>query len=228
MVGKRRHARSAQPTPQAERNFANYHLCVLGEAGVGKTAVTLKYVNDFFVSSYCYSTWWLNLLFVINHLRKADEYDPTIEDNYRKQVMIGDDACMLDILDTAGRSEFPNLHDQWVQTSEGFVLVYSVVNRASFDCIPSHVEAINSIHGKSMPICIVGNKMDLEPERVVSNKEGVDLARSLQCMFTETSAKTGENVSEIFSSLVLAISGFIAPSQAIKHGNNSRYSVRVG
>lgn len=52
-----------------------------------------------------------------------DEYDPTIEDSYRKQVAIDDDTCVLDILDTAGQEEYSAMQDQYMRTGQGFIMV---------------------------------------------------------------------------------------------------------
>lgn len=62
-----------------------------------------------------------------------DEYDPTIEDSYRKQVMIDDETALLDILDTAGQEEFSSMQDQWMRDGKGFLLVYNIISRPTFD-----------------------------------------------------------------------------------------------
>jgi GTPase KRas protein len=64
---------------------------VLGGGGVGKSALTIRLVTDNFLDG---------------------EYDPTIEDSYRKQVMIDEETALLDILDTAGQEEFNSMQDQ--------------------------------------------------------------------------------------------------------------------
>ena len=73
-----------------------YKLVVLGGGGVGKSALTIRLVTDNFL----------------------DEYDPTIEDSYRKQVMIDDETALLDILDTAGQEEFSSMQDQWMRDGQ--------------------------------------------------------------------------------------------------------------
>ena len=62
----------------------HYKICVLGDGGVGKTALTIQLCSNHFV----------------------EEYDPTIEDSYRKQVVIDNESCLLEILDTAGQEGF--------------------------------------------------------------------------------------------------------------------------
>merc|ERR1711939_199521 len=87
-----------------------YKLVVLGDGGVGKTALTIQLCLNHFVETY----------------------DPTIEDSYRKQVQIDGQSCMLEVLDTAGQEEYTALRDQWIRDGEGFVLVYDISSRASF------------------------------------------------------------------------------------------------
>ena len=61
----------------------------------------------------------------------VEEYDPTIEDSYRKQVVIDGETCLLDILDTAGQEEYSAMRDQYMRTGEGFLLVFAV-NEVSY------------------------------------------------------------------------------------------------
>ncbi|WAR09403.1 RRAS2-like protein [Mya arenaria] len=61
------------------------------------------------------------------------DYDPTIEDSYAKQCVIDGDVARLDILDTAGQEEFSAMREQYMRSGMGFLLVYSVTDRSSFD-----------------------------------------------------------------------------------------------
>jgi GTPase KRas protein len=63
----------------------------------------------------------------------VESYDPTIEDSYRKQVVIDGQTCMLEVLATGGEEEYGALRDQWIRDGEGFVLVYSITTRRSFE-----------------------------------------------------------------------------------------------
>ena len=74
-----------------------------------------------------------------------DEYDPTIEDSYRKQVVIDGETCLLDILDTAGQEEYSAMRDQYMRTGEGFLLVFAVNNAKSFEDIESYKEQIKRV-----------------------------------------------------------------------------------
>lgn len=176
-----------------------YKLVVLGDGGVGKTALTIQLCLQHFVETY----------------------DPTIEDSYRKQAVIDDQACMLEVLDTAGQEEYTALRDQWIRDGEGFILVYSVSSRSSFSRIkrfhhqiqrvkestassPSYpgspIAAISS--SAPVPIMLVGNKSDRVSDREVSTQEGHALARELGCEFVEASAKNCINVEKAFYDVV--------------------------
>uniref|UniRef100_A0A4W5RC75 RAS related 2 n=1 Tax=Hucho hucho TaxID=62062 RepID=A0A4W5RC75_9TELE len=86
-----------------------YRLVVVGGGGVGKSALTIQFIQSYFVT----------------------DYDPTIEDSYTKQCVIDERAARLDILDTAGQEEFGAMREQYMRTGEGFLLVFSVTDRGS-------------------------------------------------------------------------------------------------
>ncbi|KYO41553.1 hypothetical protein Y1Q_0006325 [Alligator mississippiensis] len=78
-----------------------------------------------------------------NHF--VDEYDPTIEDSYRKQVVIDGETCLLDILDTAGQEEYSAMRDQYMRTGEGFLCVFAINNTKSFEDIHQYREQIKRV-----------------------------------------------------------------------------------
>lgn len=158
----------------------------------------------------------------LNHF--VETYDPTIEDSYRKQVVIDQQSCMLEVLDTAGQEEYTALRDQWIRDGEGFVLVYSISSRASFARIekfhhqiqrvkesagagsPTYPgsplsQTMNASFGPA-PVMLVGNKCDRVTEREVSTQEGSALAKQLNCEFVEASAKNCINVETAFFNVV--------------------------
>ncbi|KAJ7998703.1 hypothetical protein DPEC_G00207620 [Dallia pectoralis] len=88
-----------------------YKLVVLGSGGVGKSALTVQFVQGIFV----------------------EKYDPTIEDSYRKQVEVDGQQCMLEILDTAGTEQFTAMRDLYMKNGQGFSLVYSITAQSTFN-----------------------------------------------------------------------------------------------
>src|SRR3990167_3794013 len=159
----------------------NEHKIVLiGGIGVGKSSITIQFVSQNFITCY----------------------DPTIEDSYRKQLKVDDEACLLDILDTAGQEEYSCARDQYMRNCNCFIVVYSITSRNSFNQIETYLKQIQHVScQRKVPIVLVGNKSDLTT-REVSYKEGKALAKSVGCSFYETSAKTASNVNEIFCEAV--------------------------
>ncbi|CAO1635001.1 unnamed protein product [Sympodiomycopsis kandeliae] len=138
----------------------------------------------------------------------AETYDPTIEDSYRKQTVIDDQPCMLEVLDTAGQEEYTALRDQWIREGEGFLLVYSIASRATFERVErfrSQISRVKDQEPHTVPIMLVGNKMDKVNEREVAQSEGQALARRLGVGFVETSAKTCVNVEKAYYTVVRQI-----------------------
>jgi len=138
------------------------------------------------------------------------EYDPTIEDSYRKQVQIDEEVCVLDILDTAGQEEYAAMRDQYMNSGEGFLILYAINSRDSFDEVTTFYDQILRVKDKDrVPIVLCGNKCDLESDREVSKTEGEDLSKSFgNIPFFETSALNRINVDEGFSEIVREIKRF--------------------
>lgn len=96
-----------------------------------------------------------------------------IADSYRKQCVIDDEVALLDVLDTAGQEEYSAMREQYMRTGEGFLLVYSINSRQSFEEILTFQQQILRVKDKDhFPIIVVGNKCDLENERQVSTEGG--------------------------------------------------------
>src|SRR3954465_5848945 len=92
-------------------------------------------------------------------------------DSYRKQCVIDDEVALLDVLDTAGQEEYSAMREQYMRTGEGFLLVYSITDRQSFEEIMTFQQQILRVKDKDyFPMIVVGNKCDLDGERQVSTQ----------------------------------------------------------
>ncbi|CAH3105596.1 unnamed protein product [Porites lobata] len=162
-------------------NLKEYKVVVLGSGGVGKSALTVKFVTGQFV----------------------EKYDPTIEDFYRKEIDVDNSPSILEILDTAGTEQFASMRDLYIKNGQGFLLIYSLLNRQTFNDLKAIKDQILRVKNMdTVPMILVGNKSDMFDEREVSANEAKLLAEEWGCPHFETSAKTSSNVDEMFSEIV--------------------------
>ncbi|KAI9324807.1 hypothetical protein DFJ73DRAFT_225486 [Zopfochytrium polystomum] len=171
---------------RAGQHQREFKLVVLGAGGVGKSALTIQFAQRHFV----------------------EEYDPTIEDNYRMVVTLDMQDIVLDILDTAGQEEYAAMRDQYMRSGDGFLLCYSIISRPSFDEVSRLYARILRVKDVEwFPVVLVATKADLGSLRVVSVDEGIDAARRLLggATFVETSARVRVNVDEAFLALARTV-----------------------
>lgn len=174
---------------EASRRW-QFKICVIGDGYVGKTSVRRKYLGQGFRSNYIPS---LGVDFA------------------QKTVMHGDDSVRLVIWDIAGQTQFQSLRRRYYEGCSGLVLVYSVVDRESFDSVTKWlVEAKGYM--KDLPtLIIIGNKIDLRSyhprDDIISYEEGLEFTKKISerletpSIFIETSALTGENIDKAFDQL---------------------------
>ncbi|KAJ7925577.1 ras protein [Mycena leptocephala] len=159
-------------------------IAVLGDGGVGKTALVVQFALN------CY----------------VETYDPTCDgDAYRKQLIVDDHMCFVEVFDTAGQEEYATLRDHWVREAQGFILVYSIASRRSFERLEVFRQSVRRVKKGNPILALVGNKADKLYEREVPKAEGEELARQFGCEFIEVSAKTGQKVEWAFMSVLRAL-----------------------
>eukprot|EP01126_Amoeba_proteus_P028722 TRINITY_DN282_c0_g4_i1.p1 TRINITY_DN282_c0_g4~~TRINITY_DN282_c0_g4_i1.p1 ORF type:complete len:216 (+),score=37.08 TRINITY_DN282_c0_g4_i1:127-774(+) len=166
---------------EINKSSCTYHFVVMGSGGVGKSAITIRFVNRQFEA----------------------KYDPTIEDRYQKVIDYHEVPCVLEILDTAGQETFSAMRELYMKNGEGFVLVYSITSTKSLtDLDPIRNGILRHKNSEEVPLVLVGNKCDLVKKREVEQKDGKEMAREYRCPFLEASAKNDVNINEIFHSLI--------------------------
>jgi small GTP-binding protein len=149
-------------------------LGLLGESGVGKSAITLRIFNKEF----------------------RPEYDPSCEDVYGTKVQVDDKELPYIFYDPKGQ-EASVLMDYFLCEADGFLLIYSITSRESFDVIKKIYETIPE--EERFKVILIGNKSDLAQERKVTYEEGKALADALRIPFYESSAKNDENITQAFA-----------------------------
>ncbi|WVN86740.1 uncharacterized protein L203_101912 [Cryptococcus depauperatus CBS 7841] len=157
-------------------------VVIMGSTSVGKTSLTQQYVAP---PSY------------------TPSYYPTIEDTSHKIAKYNGNEYDIEIVDSAGLEEYSLFPGKYAVGVHGYMLVYSISSRQSFDMIPTIHDKILDYAGlENMPLVIVGQKTDLRDERSVTREEGEALAKKLKAGFVESSAKDNNNVSAAFETLL--------------------------
>ena len=159
-------------------------IMVIGESLVGKTALITKYTKNTFGGAYL----------------------TTVGIDFQDKFLnINGKEIKIELWDTAGQERFRNIAKNYFQSSDGFLLVYDLTKKSSFEKLDFWNEQINLNAPKETKYILVGNKKDLENQREVQIEEGEDFAKKNNIKFFETSAKDGTNVINVFETLAKEI-----------------------
>jgi Ras-related protein Rab-7A len=159
-------------------------IIILGESGVGKTALLNKYVNGKFI----------------------EEHKATIgADFLTREITVDDKIITLQIWDTAGQERFQSLGNAFYRGADACVLVYDILNPQTFSKIDewraNFITQASIEESKKFPFLLLGNKLDKDNQRQVDKREGESYARQHGMLFYETSALNGVNVDEAIRGL---------------------------
>eukprot|EP01119_Soliformovum_irregulare_P006668 TRINITY_DN188_c0_g1_i1.p1 TRINITY_DN188_c0_g1~~TRINITY_DN188_c0_g1_i1.p1 ORF type:complete len:206 (-),score=41.37 TRINITY_DN188_c0_g1_i1:62-679(-) len=159
-------------------------VVILGNAGVGKTSVMNQYVNRKFSAAY-----------------KA-----TIgADFLTREVMVDGKLVTMQIWDTAGQDRFQSLGVAFYRGSDACILVYDVNNGASFEALQTWKDEFllqaRPSHPEEIPFVVLGNKIDMPENRMVSQRRAQTWCQSFNAPHYETSAKDGINIEQAFATM---------------------------
>ncbi|CAG8553076.1 6150_t:CDS:2 [Paraglomus brasilianum] len=165
-------------------------IVVCGAPAVGKSSLTIQFVENHFV----------------------DSYYPTIQSAYNKVIRFRGQEIAAEIIDTAGQDEHSILSSTHTVGIHGYVLVYSITSRQSLELAKLIREKILNFKGTdSVPMVLVGNKTDLHMQRQLTPEDGRDLASKWGCSWIEASAKLHETTTRIFDLMIAEIEKSINP-----------------
>ena len=156
-------------------------VVVLGLGAVGKSALSIRFVQNTFIP----------------------DYEPTISNTYKKTTTVDGKTYSVDILDTAGMDNNDTMKPVLYRQRDCFLFIYAINDRASFESIQKiHDEVLRVNDKNKVPCVLCGNKSDLEDQRAIKVEEGRDLAKQINAVFLETSALSGSNVQEAMTEAV--------------------------
>jgi small GTP-binding protein len=154
-----------------------FKLMMLGDASVGKTSLTLRYISGFFMED-------LKLTIGV--------------DFYSKTTLFNEKKVKLQMWDFGGEERFRFLLSQYCKGANGAFFLYDITNVRSIEHLPEWTQIVRENAG-DIPIMLIGSKKDLEEFRTVPREDGILAAKKYNLSsFIELSSKTGDNVERAF------------------------------
>jgi len=161
-----------------------YKVVVIGDSGVGKSNLIDRYTKDTF----------------------REETKTTIGVEFgHKTIRVDDKIIKAQIWDTAGQERFKALTRGYYRGGLGALLVYSILNKQSFENCETWLEELVTHVDPGILVMLVGNKSDMESLREVTTEEAKEFAHKNKLSFIEASAKESTNVAEAFERLIQEI-----------------------
>ncbi|CAE8586727.1 unnamed protein product [Polarella glacialis] len=186
-----------------------YALVVMGRSGVGKSALTLRYTRDELVR----------------------EHDPTIEDLHLKHISVDGSPVCLEILDTAGQETYSALHRSWMQHGKGFLFVFSLLDRQSFDGLQGFRDELLSLYPDGPPPSVlVANKADMDEKLWAVGEDEVSCLQAQwpNCrQVVYTSAVSRRGLVEAFEPLCAAVKDREAERRKSAHEREALSRLRL-
>ena len=164
-----------------DEDVQHFKIIFLGDQYVGKSSILNRFYQDKF----------------------EPDYQATIGlDFHSKNVEIKGTTIRLLLYDTAGQEKFKSLIPMYIRDANIIIVVYDITNKESFTHTEHWVNETKDLKREDAIFVLVGNKIDLEENRAVGQKEAEDFAKEKGFLFDEVSAKTGDEVQELFTSVI--------------------------
>jgi len=173
-----------------------FKLVLIGDSGVGKSCLLLRFADDAFTESYI-STIGVDFRF--------------------RTVKIDQKTVKLQIWDTAGQERFRTITSAYYRGADGIIMVYDVTSGDSFEHVNDWLKEVNRYASEGTCKLLVGNKSDRTTDKVVTAEQAKEYADDLGIAFLETSAKSAQNVEEAF----LTMAGELIKQRVSRNGNDN-------
>ncbi|XP_053331088.1 ras-related protein Rab-13 [Spea bombifrons] len=157
-----------------------FKLLLIGDSGVGKTCLIVRFSEDSFNNTY------ISTIGIDFKIRTTEIQGKKIK---------------LQVWDTAGQERFKTITTAYYRGAMGIILVYDITDERSFENIQNWMKSIKENASAGVERMLLGNKCDMEHKRKVPKERGEKLAKEHNIRFFETSAKSSQNVDEAFNTL---------------------------
>ena len=185
-----------------------FKILLIGDLGVGKSCVILRYVEGDFPG---------NIMSSIG------------VDFKTKQIELDDHSIKMQIWDTAGHEKFRTITTSYYKSAQAIIILYDITQKSSFEHIRNWITEIDKFGKQGVLKVIVGNKLDLENNRKISKEDAENLALKYGVKLWEVSAKDNTNIEEMFVDTIKTLleknSKIISESSSM--GNNIKLSKNI-
>lgn len=153
-------------------------IAIVGDSAVGKSNVLSRFIFD----------------------RFEDKINPTIGVDFATKIVKNKNNKLLklQIWDTAGQEKFKSITNSYYINSKAILVVFDLTRRETFNNCSDWISDIREVIGNNVFILLIGNKLDLNENRIVSNEEAINFSKKLNVEYIEASALNGLNVNEAF------------------------------
>jgi small GTP-binding protein len=192
---------SNQKAVLAEEYDLMFKILLLGDSGVGKSSLLLRYTKNEFISD----------------LRSTIGVEFAL-----KYLTIDDFQLKVQIWDTAGMERYRSITNAYYKGSKGVIVVYDICRQKSFESVDKWIDDFKSKADDDAVILLIGNKSELDEKREVSKEEAESKAQKNNFGFMETSAKDNNNVQKAFETLFHEIVKIYKNKNNIEFNDNKR------
>ena len=161
-------------------------ILTLGATQVGKSSIVLRYSDN------KYSNAFLSTIGV---------------DSKSKTIVVNGDSVKVTIWDTAGQEKYKNITKQYYCGADGVLLIFDITDESSFQKLDFWYNDLkeNTQQFQDLSLCLVGNKKDLNQNRIVTREVAEQYAKEKEMTYSEVSAKSGEGIAELFEDMAKKI-----------------------
>jgi small GTP-binding protein len=170
-----------------EKPDFSYKIVVIGDSGTGKSNIVSQFIDGRFLE---FTKTTIGL------------------DFKTRQVRFGDVVIRVQLWDTAGQEQFKSINKSYYRESAGIIIAFDITRRSTFDSISHWINEIKNnldVDISEVEIMIIGNKTDLEKQRVVSHHDVKKLEEMCNFTYMETCAMKNQGVTEAISTLIRKI-----------------------